>query len=95
MAKTKPVSDFKQQFMHRVAAARERADLTQDELAKLLGIDQDKYKNYEIRDFLPHPLVERFCIACRIDPIELFYDQPASRPPGQRRRKKPAVAAAA
>lgn len=52
---------FKKAFLARTKLAREAAGLTQEELAKRLGIRQDKYAKYESRSPLPHQYVARFC----------------------------------
>ncbi len=63
---------FKQDFTGRVKAAREAAKLTQETVAKGLGIPQDRYKQYEGRSYLPPHLYERFCIVCRCDLVWLI-----------------------
>lgn len=65
-------SAYKRAFLTRTAEARSKAGLTQEEIATLLNIPQDKYKHYEKRSLLPHYLVPAFCIATRIDPAWLF-----------------------
>jgi transcriptional regulator with XRE-family HTH domain len=63
---------FKETFIARVKQARKEARFSQIEIAALLGIAQDTYKMYETRSCLPHYLIPRFCIACRIDVAELY-----------------------
>jgi DNA-binding XRE family transcriptional regulator len=46
--------------------------MTQKRLAALLHIQQDTYKMYETRSYLPPHLVQAFCDICGIDPSELF-----------------------
>lgn len=72
-------SGFKRAFTRRTAEARTKANLTQEEIAVLLNIPQDKYKHYEKRSLLPHYLIANFCIATRIEPSWL-YGLPAKRP---------------
>ena len=68
MAENESEAQFKQAFTERVKAARIATGLKQWQVAELLSIPQDKYKQYEGRSYLPHHLVGRFCIICRIDP---------------------------
>lgn len=70
MPKSGPEAEYKQAFIQRVKEARETRDLKQWEIAELLeaGMAQDKYKQYETRSLLPHHLIGRFCIICRVDP---------------------------
>lgn len=59
---------YKQEFTERVATARIARNLKQWQAAEALGIPQDKYKQYEGRSLMPHRLIGRFCIICRVDP---------------------------
>lgn len=61
-----PTAAYDQQFIERTRFARERAGYSQTEIAKLLDIPQDRYKQYETRSKLPYQFVERFTLACRI-----------------------------
>lgn len=63
---------FKQEFTKRVALARVGRNYTQAQLADKLGMEQDKYKQYERRSLLPHDLIPRFCELCDIDTAWLF-----------------------
>ncbi|MBN8955257.1 MAG: helix-turn-helix transcriptional regulator [Rhizobiales bacterium] len=77
MGKTQPqtpadASTYKSDFIARVKEAREARGVTQEWLAERLGIEQDKYKQYETRSFLPHQYVEMFCLACGISETWLF-----------------------
>lgn len=54
--------------MERVAEARISRGYKQWQIAELLGMPQDKYKQYEKRSLLPHHLIGRFCLICRVDP---------------------------
>lgn len=65
-------SIFRDTFLSRVAKARAAAGHTQAEMAVVLGMKQDKYKQYESRSLLPHHLVAQFCTATKIDPAWLF-----------------------
>lgn len=65
-------SAYKQAFISRVKSAREARGLTQTGIATLLGIGQDTYKQYEVRSYLPHYLVPKFCLACGVDASWLF-----------------------
>lgn len=68
MADSETEAEFKQGFMNRTREARIARALKQWEIADALGMPQDKYKQYETRSLLPHHLIGRFCIICRIDP---------------------------
>lgn len=68
MADSETESQYKQAFMARVAQARIARNLKQWQIAEALGMPQDKYKQYESRSLLPHHLIGRFCIICRVDP---------------------------
>ncbi len=61
-----PQAAYDVRFIERTKLARVRSGLTQAEIAKLLDMEQDRYKQYETRSKLPHQFVERFCLACRI-----------------------------
>lgn len=81
-------NEFRQLFAARTKEAREKAGFSQDEMAKLLRIDQGRYKNYELTRPLPHFLVPQFCIACHIDPTDLYAAAPAARERRAPRRRK-------
>lgn len=85
MAKSKARTEWRMEFAARVKRAREDRGLSQAQVAKALGIKQDRYKHYEIDRFLPHDMIEAFCIACDIEPETLY--------PHARRPKKARVAA--
>lgn len=72
MPKEPGATKFKDDFLARTAAAREAVPFTQDEIAEVLGMSQPKYAKYEKRTPLPHYLIPRFCLACRIDHAWLF-----------------------
>lgn len=78
-------SNFKAVFIARVKAARE-VRFTQAEIAGLLEIPQDRYKQYETRSLLPHWLIPKFCLACGVTMQELFNPAPAK--PAQRPARK-------
>jgi DNA-binding XRE family transcriptional regulator len=63
---------YRHAFLARTAQARERAKYTQAEIAEILDITQDTYKQYEKRTPLPHYLIPRFCLATKTDPAVLF-----------------------
>jgi DNA-binding XRE family transcriptional regulator len=65
-------SAFKKGFLARTAKARINAGYTQEEIALLLNVPQDKYKHYERRSFLPHHLVASFCVATRCEIAWLY-----------------------
>jgi DNA-binding XRE family transcriptional regulator len=72
-------TDFRDAFIFRVRNARKASGLTQAKIAALLEIDQGTYKMYETRSMLPHDLIPRFCIACRIEVGDLYAETAARR----------------
>jgi hypothetical protein len=72
MTESETEAQFKQSFTERVKVARVATGLKQWQVAELLGIPQDKYKQYEGRSLLPHYLIGRFCIVTRVDPVWLM-----------------------
>lgn len=68
MAESDEEQQFKQEFMLRVREARVARGWKQWQAADALGMTQDKYKQYEGRSLLPHYLIGRFCLICRVDP---------------------------
>lgn len=75
MADDTAKSAYKARFIARVRWARAARSMTQAEMAELLGIKQDKYKQYETRSYLPHDLVPRFILAAGIDWAWLFTEK--------------------
>lgn len=53
MAKAPKSSDFKKAIQRRLAAYRERSNMSQAQFAKYLGITKDRYAKYETRSTLP------------------------------------------
>jgi hypothetical protein len=68
MADSETETQYKQRFMARVAEARVSRGFKQWQIAEALDIPQDKYKQYEGRSLMPHHLIGRFCLICRVDP---------------------------
>lgn len=85
MAKPSRKAQFRVEFAAKVKAAREKEDLSQAQVARALGIRQDKYKHYELDRYLPHEYIEAFCLVCHISPEFLY---PHAR---QSKRAKPAA----
>jgi DNA-binding XRE family transcriptional regulator len=91
MSKKPSDSEFKRAFLARTAAAREKADYTQETMAAALGMEQSKYSKYEIRSMLPHALMIQFCALCHIDMAWLYtaaIEIPAAKPKRRRRPRK-------
>lgn len=65
-------AEYRASFLRRTKEARAASGFTQEQLAKLLDMPQDKYKTYEVRSLLPHSLIERFCLITRVDPLWLL-----------------------
>jgi ribosome-binding protein aMBF1 (putative translation factor) len=76
-------SEHKQEFTRRVREAREKAGYNQEQISELLGIKQSKYHKYEGRSYMPHYLIHRFCLACRISVESLYM---ASQAPAVQRQ---------
>lgn len=76
MADSETEVQFKQEFIARVKSSRIATGLKQWQMAEALGnMPQDKYKQYESRSLLPHHLIGRFCLICRVDPSWLVTGQ--------------------
>jgi len=63
MQKSRSETAFSEEFQRRVKLARHARGYTQKKIAGLLGMEQDKYKQYETRDgtLLPHEHLHLFC----------------------------------
>lgn len=72
MDKTQSDIEFKKAFTGRIKAAREAKGLTQRQMAKLLGLEQDHYKQFEGRTLMPHGLIPIFCDEAKVDISYLF-----------------------
>jgi DNA-binding transcriptional regulator YiaG len=81
MTEAETEAQFRQLFTRRVKDARESAGMKQWQIAELLGIPREKYKHYEGRSLLPHYLVGRFCMLCRVDPAWLMTGKKPLMPP--------------
>lgn len=73
-------TDYKAAFLQRTKEAREKANFTQDQIAKILQISQDTYKQYEIRSLLPHRYIGAFCTATRISESWLLTGHGSPKP---------------
>lgn len=105
MAESETEAEYKQAFRKRVADARIARGLKQWQIAEALGMTQDKYKQYETRSLLPHHLISRFCIICRVapdwlvtghgqkppQPLHLAASEPVPAPKPKRARKRRAA----
>lgn len=65
-------SHFRHAFVAATKMVRERTGLSQQQMAVACGVDLPRYKQWERRTPLPHEFFERFCIAARIEPDDLF-----------------------
>lgn len=83
-------SDYKQDFLKRTKTAREGARFTQEEIARILQITQDVYKQYETRSLLPHRLIGPFCAATRVSESWLITGQETAKPRRQSTEAKTA-----
>lgn len=72
-------TDYKAKFLQRTKEAREKANFTQEQIAKVLQITQDTYKQYEIRSLLPHRYIGAFCAATRVSETWLLTGQGSAR----------------
>lgn len=71
-------SQFKDAFTARTKAARKARGFTQEQMADLLGMPQDRYKQYEGRTPLPHFLISRFCLITGVDVEWMFTGRSAA-----------------
>jgi DNA-binding XRE family transcriptional regulator len=72
MADSDPETQFKQEFIERVATARIATGKKQWQVAELLNVPQDHYKHWEKGRLMPHHLIGRFCLVTNVDPIWLM-----------------------
>ena len=76
------VDDFYPEFGRRVRLARRRADLSQDTLGRLTGLNRTSITNIEAgRQRIPLHLLLDFATALDVEPLELL---PGSPPAGLR-----------
>lgn len=75
MAKDVRKDTYLNEFLERVREARKRHYRSQTLIADRMGLDQDKYKQYESRSFLPHYMIPLFCDLCHITADWLFTGQ--------------------
>lgn len=76
------VDDFYPEFGRRVRHARRRAQLSQDTLGRLTGLNRTSITNIEAgRQRIPLHLLLNFATALDVEPVELL---PDGRPPGLR-----------
>ena len=68
MAEPETELEYKQRFILRITESRTASGMKQWQIAEAMGIPQDKYKQYETRSLMPHHLIGRFCIICRVGP---------------------------
>lgn len=73
MAKDQAERDFNAAYKDRVKRLRKARFDSAEEMAKLLGIPDDRYKKYETRSMLPLYLVEKFAIAVGQDPLFVLF----------------------
>jgi hypothetical protein len=103
MAESETETEYKQAFIERVRSARIATGEKQWQVAEVLGIPQDKYKQYEGRSLMPHHLISRFCLHVRVNtewlmtgrgkralqPLKVVTEEPAApaRPKRTRARR--------
>jgi DNA-binding XRE family transcriptional regulator len=89
-------SAYKREFCERTMQARELAGYEPKDMASMLGVKRDTYGKYELRTPLPHHLVSRFCLICRVTEAWLFSGKGLPREipalPGKRRGRPRALA---
>jgi ribosome-binding protein aMBF1 (putative translation factor) len=54
-------ADYKRGFLARTRAAREGRQWRQEDIAELMGMDRNHYKQFETRTYLPRHLMPLFC----------------------------------
>ena len=72
MMKPERWSDDKQEFIARTKAARKASGYSQTEMARIFGIAQDTWKQYETRTPLPHRYIPNFCTIAKVSETWLF-----------------------
>jgi DNA-binding transcriptional regulator YiaG len=88
-ATSKSASDFKNLWIARTKAAREKSGKSQDVIAAEIGVPQPTYAKYETRTMLPHQYVMAFCALCDITPAWMYtaaVAMPEAKPKRKRRR---------
>ncbi len=88
MRQKQPVSQFELEFIDRTRRARAAAGLTQDQIARELGLEQDTYKNYERVRPLPHEYVLSFCTLVSVTLGWLYAGKVESLEPSPKRRRR-------
>ncbi len=68
MSESDVETQYKQEFIQRIKAARVATGMKQWQVADALGVPQDYYKHWERSRLMPHHLIGRFCIVTRVDP---------------------------
>jgi hypothetical protein len=86
-------AQYEQEFIARVKAARIATGKKQWQVAELMGMPQDKYKQYETRSLLPHHMIGRFCLLTNVDPNWLLTGRGAKplQPPYVVAEEAPAI----
>lgn len=69
-------SQWRDQFIERVRAARIVSGRKPIEVAAALGVNIDTYNRWETRALLPHHLVMPFCSITGADPVMLLTGSP-------------------
>lgn len=79
MGKKQAPTIFSSEFQARTKAAREAAGYSQARIAKLLGMEQGTYKQYESRpgSMLPHDLLPLFCELCKVSLTWMYLGEEA------------------
>lgn len=100
MAESDAKTQYEQEFIARVKAARIATGKKQWQVAELMDIKQDQYKHYEVLTgkgrVIPHHLIGRFCLICSIDPNWLLTGKgakPLQSPHVVEAEERPAVPA--
>jgi transcriptional regulator with XRE-family HTH domain len=89
MGKSAPETDFNAVFRLRTRQAREKAGLTQAEVAAALDVDLDKYKKWENRETsaIPRDKMYPFAIVARCD-LSWLLSPPTRQELAQARQKE-------
>lgn len=84
----KAPSRYRADLCSRVKAARESVNVSQQEMASMLGTSQVTYSKWEVRSAIPHHHVGLFCRITDSDPWYLLTGEPPHLAPGNPKTKK-------
>jgi len=81
MIMVKKLTDRQKNTIERTRFLRKKSGLSQDQIAKLMGMTRDAYSKYETRSVITSRNVPLFCEALGISEAFLFSNIPENTPP--------------